>query len=169
MQPSEPSLVESIVGDAMGVLSELAVNPQLFGAFALRFGPKVARRVAEVTSQAALQAAMFKPQSTQPSQQELQHLIDVAVSSALERLQERSQGIRALVDQSDVTTRVKVGPHGSTSVNVPNDLLARAREKWGSTRKVNAVVRSIYDTAPAGVTRKSRWVVDRLIEALASV
>jgi hypothetical protein len=151
METMEASKIELILGDAVRLLVESGASASVVGPFALKFGAKVAQRLA-VPDQA--------PSKPKPDQ-ELQVVIQAAVDSAVTR----TLALQAMGTKKSV--RLKVGPKDAqTTVTFPEVLMTRAIDHWGDKRSANAQIRAIFDRAPIDAKVKSRWLAEELKKEL---
>jgi hypothetical protein len=153
METTDASKIELILGDAVRLLVESGASASVVGPFALKFGAKVAQRLA-VPDQPP------QPQVPQDLQTVIQTAVDAAVARTL-ALQPKILNTRSV--------RLKVGPKDAqTTVTLPQLLMAKAIEHWGDKRSANAKIRALFDRAPMDAKIKSRWLSDELRKELSS-
>jgi len=154
METTDASKIELILGDAVRLLVESGASASVVGPFALKFGAKVAQRL----------AVPDRPVQVQKSDQDLQTVIQTAVDAAVTKtlaMQLQTVGSKSV--------RLKVGPkNAETTVSLPQILVNKAVEHWGDKRAANAQIRAIFDRAPPDAKIKSRWLSEELRKSLAN-
>ena len=152
METTEASKIELILGDAVRLLVESGASASVVGPFALKFGAKVAQRLAVPDQQ---------PLPQKPAQ-DLQMVIQTAVDAAVARTLALQP-----INLNAKSVRLKVGPKDAqTTVTLPQLLMAKAVEHWGDKRSANAKIRALFDQAPTDAKVKSRWLAEALKKEL---
>ena len=155
MEATEASKIELILGDAVRLLVESGASASVVGPFALKFGAKVAQRLA---------VADQVPKETASSEIDIQATINASVEAAVAKT-------FAMQPQTTIAKRVrfKVGAKDAlTTVSLPALLLTRAIEHWGDKRIANANIRALFDRAPENVSVKSKWLAEELRKVISS-
>lgn len=151
MQTSEASRIELILGDAVRLLVESGASADVVGPFALKFGAKVAQRL-------AVPDRPVQDEQTIDIQKMIQVTVDAAVAKKLDTQ------LQAMTTKS---VRLKVGNKNTlTTVSLPQVLMTKAIEHWGDKREAHAQIRSIFDRAPGDAKVKSRWLSEEIRKAL---
>lgn len=155
METTEASKIELILGDAVRLLVESGASASIVGPFALKFGAKVAQRL-------AVPEALPPPSLI--NQPDIQSLIRATVDDAVAKT---LLGTQQLIESDSKKVRMKVGKKGAvTTVTLPQSVLTKSIEHWGGKRPANAAIRQLYELVPSSVGNKSRWVTSELQKLL---
>lgn len=154
METTDASKIELILGDALRLLVESGASASVVGPFALKFGAKVAQRL----------AVPDQPASQDIRQIDLQSSIQVAVDAAVSKT--LSLHLYATGTKS---VRLKVGAKETlTTVSLPENLINKAIAYWGDKRVANAKIRELFERAPDDAVVKSRWLAEELRKVVSS-
>lgn len=153
MEATQASRIELILGDAVRLLVESGADASIVGPFALKFGAKVAQRL-----------AVMEPPKSVARDDDLQTLIQTTIEATVVK----TLAIAQQHESDGGKVRLKVGPKGAlTTVYLSQSLVAKAVDHFGDKRSANAKIRSLYAALPVDAQNKSRLLTGELKKALA--